>query len=265
MYDVHYHRPASLEDALNLLAGADEPKVLAGGQTLLPTMKQHLAAPSDLVDIRKIPGMSGVSVEDGAVVIGAATTHAEVAGSPDVLKHIPSLACLAAGIGDPAVRHVGTIGGSIVNNDPAADYPAAILALDATVVTSQREIAADEYFAGMFATALEEDEIVTAVRITPPRCGGYAKFRNPASRYAMAGVYVVDTGSGVRVAITGAGEDGVFRHAGLEAALSSDFAPGAVDGVKVSAEGLLTDIHGDAAYRAQLIKVMAKRAVGAAA
>ncbi len=265
MYDVHYHRPSSLEDALNLLAGADESKILAGGQTLLPTMKQHLAAPSDLVDIRRIPGLSGVSAEDGALVIGAATTHAKVAGDPDVLKHVHSLACLAAGIGDPAVRHVGTIGGSIANNDPAADYPAAILALDATVVTNLREIAADDFFAGMFTTALDEGEIITAVRITPPKCGGYAKFRNPASRYAMVGVYVADTASGVRVAVTGAGEDGVFRHEGLEAALSSGLSAGPIDGVSVSADGLLTDIHGDAAYRAHLIKVMTKRAIAAAA
>jgi aerobic carbon-monoxide dehydrogenase medium subunit len=265
MYDVHYHRPSSLEDALNLLAGADEPKILAGGQTLLPTMKQHLAAPSDLVDVRKIPGMVGVKVEGGTLVIGAATTHAEVAGNPDVLKHVPSLACLAAGIGDPAVRHLGTIGGSIANNDPAADYPAAILALNATVLTNRREIPADHYFEGMFATALEDGEIITAVTISPPKRGAYAKFPNPASRYAMAGVYVAETSSGVRVAVTGAGESGVFRHEGLEAALSSNFAPEAADGVEISADGLLSDIHGDAAYRAQLVKIMAKRAVAAAA
>lgn len=265
MYDVHYHRPASLDDALNLLAGAEEAKILAGGQTLLPTMKQHLAAPSDLVDVRRIPGLVGIRTEGGTLVIGAATTHAEVAGNADVLRHIPSLACLAAGIGDPAVRHMGTIGGSIANNDPAADYPSAILALDATVVTTQREIAADDYFAGMFATALEEGEIITAVKIAPPKRGAYAKFPNPASRYAMVGVFVAETASGVRVAVTGAGEDGVFRHEGLEAALSGDFAPEAVDGVSISADGLLSDIHGDATYRANLIKVMARRAVAAAA
>jgi carbon-monoxide dehydrogenase medium subunit len=228
-------------------------------------MKQHLASPSDLVDIRKIPGMSGVRVEGGALVIGAATTHAHVSRSAEVLKHIPSLACLAAGIGDPAVRHMGTIGGSIANNDPAADYPSAVLALNGSVVTNRRSIAADDFFEGMFATALAEDEIITAVKFTPPKRGGYSKFRNPASRYAMVGVYVADTASGVRVAVTGAGENGVFRHAGLEAALSSNFAPGAVDGVKISADGLLSDIHGDAAYRAHLIGVMAKRAVAAAA
>jgi carbon-monoxide dehydrogenase medium subunit len=265
MYDVHYHRPASLEDALNLLAGADEPKILAGGQTLLPTMKQHLAAPSDLVDIRKIPGIRGVRVEGGQLVIGAATTHAEVASNADVLKHIPSLACLAAGIGDPAVRHMGTIGGSIANNDPAADYPSAVLALNGTVVTNRRQIAAEDFFKGMFSTALEDGEIITAVRFAPPRRGGYAKFRNPASRYAMVGVYVAETSSGVRVAVTGAGENGVFRHPGLEAALASSFAADAVDGVTVSADGLLSDIHGDASYRAHLVKVMARRAVAAAA
>jgi carbon-monoxide dehydrogenase medium subunit len=265
MYDVHYHKPSSLDDALNLLAGADEPKILAGGQTLLPTMKQHLAAPSDLVDVRKIPGMKGVRVEGGHLVIGAATTHAEVAGNADVLKHIPSLACLAAGIGDPAVRHMGTIGGSIANNDPAADYPSAVLALNGTVVTNQREIAAEDFFEGMFATALEEGEIITAVKFAPPKRGAYAKFPNPASRYAMVGVYVAETASGVRVAVTGAGENGVFRHEGLEAALGANFAPEAVDGVSVSADGLLSDIHGDAGYRAHLVKVMAKRAVAAAA
>jgi carbon-monoxide dehydrogenase medium subunit len=265
MYDVHYHRPASLEDALNLLAGADEPKILSGGQTLLPTMKQHLAAPSDLVDVRKIPGMRGVRVEGGHLVIGAATTHAEVAGNAEVLRHVPSLACLAAGIGDPAVRHLGTIGGSVANNDPAADYPSAVLALNGTVVTNRREIGAESFFKGMFATALEEGEIITAVKFAPPKRGGYSKFRNPASRYAMCGVYVADTASGVRVAVTGAGENGVFRHAGLEAALAANFAPEAVDAAVVSANGLLSDIHGDAAYRANLIKVMAKRAVAAAA
>jgi carbon-monoxide dehydrogenase medium subunit len=264
MYDVSYHRPATLADAKAKLA-SDDAKVLAGGQTLLPTMKQHLAAPSDLVDIRRIPGMSGVRVEGGALVIGAATTHAAVAGNADVLKHVPSLACLAAGIGDPAVRHMGTIGGSIANNDPAADYPSAILALNATVVTDRREIAADDWFQGMFTTALEPGEIVTAVKITPPKSGGYAKFPNPASRYAMVGVYVAQTAGGVRVAITGAGQDGAFRHEGLEAALTASFSPAAVDGVTVSADGLLSDIHGDAAYRAHLIKVMARRAVAAAA
>jgi carbon-monoxide dehydrogenase medium subunit len=209
--------------------------------------------------------MRGVRIEGAHLVIGAATTHAEVAGNAEVLRHIPSLACLAAGIGDPAVRHLGTIGGSIANNDPAADYPSAVLALNGIVVTNKRQIAAEDFFQGMFATALEDGEIITAVKFAPPKRGGYSKFRNPASRYAMVGVYVADTASGVRVAVTGAGENGVFRHGGLEAALKANFAPEAVDGVSVSADGLLSDIHGDAGYRAHLVKVMAKRAVASAA
>jgi carbon-monoxide dehydrogenase medium subunit len=264
MYDVHYHRPATLEDALNLLSGADDGKILSGGQTLLPTMKQHLAAPTDLVDVRRIPGMRGIRVEGGHLVIGAATTHAEVAGSAEVRQHIPSLAALASGIGDPAVRHMGTIGGSIANHDPAADYPSAVLALNGIVVTNRRQIAADDFFTGMFSTALEEGEIITAVRFAPPKRGAYAKFPNPASRYAMVGVYVADTASGVRVAVTGAGENGVFRHGAMEAALGGSFSPAAVEGVATPAAGLLSDIHGDAAYRAHLVGVMAKRAVAAA-
>jgi carbon-monoxide dehydrogenase medium subunit len=263
MYDVHYHRPATLDDALNLLAGADDGKILSGGQTLLPTMKQHLAAPSDLVDVRRIPGMRGIRVEGGHLVIGAATTHAEVAGSAEVRQHIPSLAGLASGIGDPAVRHMGTIGGSLANNDPAADYPSAVLALGATIVTNKRKIAAEDYFTGMFSTALGEGEILVSVRFPAVKAAAYAKFPNPASRYAMAGVFVAKVGGGVRVAVTGAGADGVFRHAGLEVALGADFSPAAVDGVTVSAHGLLSDIHGSAEYRANLIKVMAKRAVAA--
>ncbi len=264
MYATTYHRPASVADAAKLLSGHAEAKVLAGGQTLLPTMKQHLAAPSDLIDIRRIPGLQGVSVANGALVIGAATAHADVARNAEVLRHAPALACLAAGIGDPAVRHMGTIGGSVANNDPAADYPSAVLALNATVVTNRREIAADDYFKGMFTTALGADEIITAIRVTPPKRAAYAKFANPASRYALVGVFVAETASGVRVAVTGAGEGGVFRHKGLEAALSASFTPEAVDKVKISADGLLSDIHAGADYRAHLIGVMARRAVAAA-
>jgi len=264
MYATTYHRPASVADAAKLLSGHAEAKVLAGGQTLLPTMKQHLAAPSDLIDIRRIPGLQGVSVANGALVIGAATAHADVARNAEVLRHAPALACLAAGIGDPAVRHMGTIGGSVANNDPAADYPSAVLALNATVVTNRREIAADDYFKGMFTTALGADEIITAIRVTPPKRAAYAKFANPASRYALVGVFVAETASGVRVAVTGAGSDGVFRHKGLEAALAASFTPEAVDKVKISADGLLSDIHAGADYRAHLIGVMARRAVAAA-
>lgn len=265
MYTAKYHKPATLSDAVAALGAADEGKVLAGGQTLLPTMKQHLAAPSDLVDIRGIDGMRGVTASGGALTIGAATTHAEVAGNADVLKHIPALACLAAGIGDPAVRHMGTIGGSIANNDPAADYPAAVLGLGATVVTSTREIAADDFFQGMFATALDDGEIITAVRFPVPKRAGYAKFRNPASRYAMVGVMVAETADGARVAVTGAGSDGVFRHEAMEAALTSSFDASAIDGIVTDEDGLLSDIHGSAAYRAHLVGVMARRAIDAAA
>lgn len=264
MYAVNYHKPASIEDAVAAIGGADEAKILAGGQTLLPTMKQHLAAPSDVVDIRGIGGMTDVAVRGDTVTIGAAATHAAVAGSNEVGSVCPALAALAAGIGDPAVRHMGTIGGSIANNDPAADYPAGLLGLGATIITNQREIAADDFFTGMFSTALEDGEIITAVSVSKPDRAGYAKFRNPASRYAMVGVFVAQTGNGVRVAVTGAGEDGVFRHAGLEAALGANWSPDAADAVEVSADGLMSDIHASADYRAHLIKVMAKRAVAAA-
>ncbi|MCR9123074.1 MAG: xanthine dehydrogenase family protein subunit M [Phyllobacteriaceae bacterium] len=264
MYAVNYHKPASIEDAVAAIGGADEAKILAGGQTLLPTMKQHLAAPSDVVDIRGIGGMTDIAVRGDTVTIGAAATHAAVAGSNEVGSICPALAALAAGIGDPAVRHMGTIGGSIANNDPAADYPAGLLGLGATIVTNQREIAADDFFTGMFSTALEDGEIITAVSVSKPDRAGYAKFRNPASRYAMVGVFVAKTGNGVRVAVTGAGEDGVFRHAGLEAALAGNWSPDAVDAVEMSADGLMSDIHASADYRAHLIKVMAKRAVAAA-
>ncbi len=261
MYPTKYHRPGSVSDAVALLAGSDGAKVLSGGQTLLPTMKQHLAAPSDLVDVRALAELNGISPGDGSVTIGAAMRHADVAASAEVGSHIPALASLAEGIGDPAVRSMGTLGGSLANNDPAADYPAAVLALGATVVTTKREIAADEYFQGMFTTALDEDEIITAVRFPVPDRAAYAKFPNPASLYAMVGVFVAATGGAVRVAITGAGSDGVFRHDGMEAALSSEFAASALDGVPVDEDGMLSDIHGTAAYRANLVRVMAKRAV----
>ena len=259
MYPTKYHKPSSVADAVAALTGGEDATVLAGGQTLLTTMKQHLAAPTDLVDVRGL-GLTGITAAGGAVTIGATTTHAEVADSGDVPA---ALAGLAAGIGAPLVRNMGTIGGSLANNDPAADYPAAVLAMDATVVTSKREIGADDYFRGLFATARDEDEIITAVRFPAAERAGYAKFRQPASRFALVGVFVARTAGGARVAITGAGENGVFRHAGLEAALSAKWSADAVEGVEVSAEGLMSDIHGDAEYRANLIKVMTKRAVAA--
>lgn len=259
MYPTKYHKPADIDAALAALGAGDDPKFLAGGQTLLATMKQHLAAPTDLVDLRGL-GLSGISLAGRDVVIGATTVHADVAASGDVP---PAIAGLAAGVGDPQVRNMGTIGGSIANNDPAADYPAAVLGMGATVVTNNRKIAADEFFDGLFTTALEEDEIITEVRFPAVDKAGYAKFKQPASRFCLVGVFVAKTADGARVAVTGAGEDGVFRHAGLEAALSANWSPEAVDAVEVSEGGLMSDIHGDAAYRANLIKVMAKRAVAA--
>ena len=264
MYQTKYHKPGSVEDAIAALGAAEEGKILSGGQTLLPTMKQHLAAPTDLVDVRGISGLDAITTSGGVVTVGAAVRHADVATNADVLAQIPALAKLAGGIGDPAVRTMGTIGGSIANNDPAADYPAAVLGLGATVITNAREIAADDFFEGMFTTALEEGEIITAVRFPVPSQAGYAKFRNPASRYAMVGVFVAQTDGGARVAVTGAGEDGVFRAAELETALASDFSSDALDGVQLDAEGMLSDIHGTADYRAHLVTVMAKRAVTAA-
>ncbi len=259
MYPTKYHKPSSVADAVALLTGGEDAAILAGGQTLLTTMKQHLAAPSDLVDVRGL-GLRGITSAGGAVTIGATTTHAEVAASGKVPA---ALEGLAAGIGDPQVRNAGTIGGSLANNDPAADYPAAVLAMGATVNTSKREIGADDYFRGLFDTALDDDEIIIAVRFPAAERAGYAKFRHPASRFALVGVFVAKTAGSVRVAVTGAGESGVFRHAGLEAALTADWSADAVDGIEVSAEGLMSDIHGDAEYRANLIKVMAKRAVAA--
>jgi carbon-monoxide dehydrogenase medium subunit len=264
MYSVNYHRASSVAEAAKLLQNGDA-KALSGGMTLIPAMKTRLAAPSDVVDIARIAELKGIKVSGRTVTIGAATTHAEVASNAELRKVAPAVSDLASLIGDPHVRHRGTIGGSVANNDPAADYPAALLALGATVVTNTREIAADDFFTGLFETALEDGEIITAVRFEAPEKAGYEKFRNPASRYAVAGVFVARTGSGVRVAVTGAGENGVFRQSDMEAALANDFAPSAAEGVKVSPDGLMTDIHASAEYRANLVKVMAKRAVAKAA
>ena len=261
MYQTNYHRSTSVAGAVTTLSAAGDGKILAGGQTLLPTMKLHLAAPTDLVDIRAIDGMSGITFANNAVTIGAATTHAEVAGSAAVAAQIPALAALAGGIGDPAVRHMGTIGGSLANNDPAADYPAAVLALGATIITNNREITADEFFQGLFTTALDDNEIITAVSFTAPNRAAYAKFNNPASRYALVGVFVAETTSGIRVAVTGAGADGVHLQHDIQSALSGNFSVDTIDAVSVDANLLLSDIHADAKYRANLVKVMAKRAV----
>jgi carbon-monoxide dehydrogenase medium subunit len=264
MHSFEYAAPSSVADALKALAHEDS-KLLAGGQTLLPTMKQRLATPSLLVDLRKVAGLAGVTREGDALVIGAMTTHAEVATNETVKLAMPALAALAAGIGDPAVRHRGTLGGSLANNDPAADYPAAALALGATIVTDRREIAADDYFQGMFETALEENEIVTKVKFPIPEKAAYQKFRNPASRYAMAGVFVARTKAGVRVAVTGASSSGVYRESAMEQALAANFSADAIKDVKVSPDEMITDLHADADYRAQLVGVMARRAVEQAA
>lgn len=251
MYSVNYHRAASVEDAARLLAANDEAKLVSGGMTLIPAMKTRLAAPSDLIDLRHIAALRGIAVVGSTVTIGAATTHAEVAASQELAAACPAFARLAGGIGDPHVRHLGTIGGSVANNDPAADYPAALLALGATIVTNTREVAAEDFFTGLFETALGEGEIVTAIRFTAPQTAGYQKFRNPASRYAMAGVFVAKGSDGVRVAVTGAGDNGVFRSAEMEAALSSSFDAAALDGLTLPSDGMMSDIHASADYRAR--------------
>ncbi|MGD0721053.1 MAG: FAD binding domain-containing protein [Roseiarcus sp.] len=262
MYPFAYHKPGNVQAAVALL-NADA-KVLAGGQTLLPTMKQRLASPASIVDIGRIAELAGVGREGDSIVIGAMTRHADVAGSAAVRQAIPALAALAEGIGDPAVRARGTIGGSLANNDPAADYPAAALALGATIVTNKRELAADAFFHGLFETALEDGEIITKVRFPVPQKAAYEKFRNPASRYALVGVFVAQTKGGARVAVTGAGSGGVFRVKALETALDANFSAAALNGATVPAQGLIADLHADAAYRAHLIVVLAKRAVAAA-
>jgi aerobic carbon-monoxide dehydrogenase medium subunit len=263
MYEFQYHRPGSVADAAKALKGAEDGKFVAGGMTLIPTLKQRLARPSDLVDLGGLKDLRGIKVSGGTITIGAMTPHGDVAGSAEVQKAIPALAHLADGIGDPQVRNRGTIGGSIANADPAADYPAAVVALGATVETNERKIPADQFFKGLFETALNPGEIITAVSFPVPEKAGYQKFPNPASRYAVVGVFVAKTAQGVRVAVTGAGPS-VFRSKELEAALTKSWAPAAVEGVKVSPSGLNSDIHASSEYRAHLVGVMAKRAIAAA-
>ncbi|HSC18043.1 MAG TPA: xanthine dehydrogenase family protein subunit M [Rhizomicrobium sp.] len=262
-YPFTYHRPASLKNAEALLASLPDAKLLAGGHTLIPAMKLRLANPAALIDIARLPELSFIHKEGDRMLIGAATTHAEVASSDVVRSAIPALARLAEVIGDPAVRHMGTLGGSIANNDPAADYPAGLLALATTVHTTRRQIAVDDFFTGMFSTALEEGEIVTQVEIPLPKRASYAKFANPASRYALVGVFVADTAGGIRVAVTGAASC-VFRATEMEVALGHTFTPDAITPVCISPEGLNSDLHGSAEYRAHLITVIARRAVAAA-
>jgi carbon-monoxide dehydrogenase medium subunit len=264
MYEFKYQRPATVRQAANFLAKNEEAKLVAGGHTLVPVMKQRLAKPTHLVDLTRIEGLSGIEMTGRNLQIGATTTHAEVANSAIVRESIPALAELAGLIGDPAVRHRGTMGGSLANNDPTADYPAACMALGATIITNKRRLKAEEFFQGLFTTALAPDEIVTRVLFPLAKRAAYQKFRNQASRYALVGVFVAKRPSEVRVAVTGAGGDGVFRVTAFEEALKKSFNPKSLDGLSVSPDGLNSDIHGSAEYRAHLIGVLAKRAVEAA-
>jgi aerobic carbon-monoxide dehydrogenase medium subunit len=280
MYNFNFHRATTVDEAATFLK-AEDAKLLAGGQTLLPTMKQRLAAPKNVIDIAGVTGLSSIEhkggslvmdqaagqpkLRGGTLIIGALTRHAEVAESQEVKDAIPALASLAAAIGDPAVRNRGTLGGSIANNDPSADYPAACLALGATIVTNMREVPADDFFTGLFETALGTDEMILRVAFPAPGRAAYAKFRNPASRYAMVGVFVVEQRGDVRVAVTGAGQSGVFRVPAMEKALADRFEPDAIANVRIDPSNLISDIHAEADYRAHLIGVMARRAVQSAA
>lgn len=259
MYNFEYVKPSSVADAVVAL-GAEDAQALGGGQTLIPTMKQRLASPSKLVSLGGIADMQGVSVSGGSVTIGGATTHADV----EAADAFAGLTGLAGGIGDPAVRNRGTIGGSLANNDPAACYPSIALATGATIITNKRDIAADDYFQGMFTTALEEGEIITSVSMPIPEASNYQKFEQPASRFALVGVFVAKYADGVRVAVTGASENGVFRWAEAEAALSANFSADALADLSVDAADMIADLHGSKAYRANLVKVLTGRAVAAA-
>ncbi len=263
MQDFTHHRPAVVAAAATVLEKAEDGQYLAGGQTLIPVMKQGLAMPSDLVDLGGIGTLRGVRESDGGLLIGAMATHAEVAADASVKAKIPVLAALAGAIGDPHVRNRGTIGGSLANNDPAADYPAAVLALNATVHTDKREIAADDFFVGLFETALDDGELITGVEFPAPQSATYEKFTNQASRFAIVGVMVARGSDGVRVAVTGAGP-GVFRVGEMESALGTDFTPAALEGIEIAADDLNTDLHASAEYRAHLIGVLARRAVARA-
>ena len=261
MHAFKYHRAASVEDAAARMKG--EAKLLAGGQSLVQTMKLRLASPSDIIDLGNLKDLAGIKSDGKTVTIGAMTRHADVEHSAEVKKAIPALAMLAGMIGDRQVRAMGTIGGSLANNDPAADYPAAALGLAATIVTNKRKLSADEFFKGMFTTALQAGEIITAVSFPVPKRAAYTKFKNPASRFAIVGVFVADFGTSTRVAVTGAGAS-VFRQGDMEKALTAKFAPESVASIKQKADGLNTDLHASAEYRAHLVTVMARRAVEAA-
>ncbi len=264
MYAFTFHRPQTLRQAANLLTKNDEAKLLAGGHTLLPTMKLRLAGPPQIVDLSLVEGLAGIEQSGRSITIGAMTRHNDVSNSPVVQQAIPALAKLAGMIGDPAVRHMGTIGGSIANNDPNADYPAACLGLGAIIITNKRRIKADDFFTGMFSTALEPAEIITKVSFPIPKKAAYQKFRNQASRFALVGVFVSKRGSEIRVAVTGAGANGVFRVPSFEEALKKRFSPKSLEGMSIPADGMNSDIHGSAEYRAHLVGVLARRAVAEA-
>jgi carbon-monoxide dehydrogenase medium subunit len=262
MYQTTYHRPSSVDEAAALFAKGSESKYLAGGHTLIPVMKQRLASPSDVIDLGRIKELVGIEVSADALTIKAATTYYDILQSGDANKAIPAIVHLTSVLGDPQVRYRGTIGGSIANNDPAADFPAAVLALGATVKTNKRSIAGDDFFKGLFSTALADGEIITEISFPIPAKAGYSKMRHPASGVARTGGFVAKTKSGdVRVAATGASQNGVMRVPAIEAALKADWSPGALDNVTISADGMLADIHGSSTYRANLVKVMAQRAV----
>ena len=265
MYETTYHRPGSVDEAVSMFARGTEAKYLAGGHTLIPVMKVRLAAPSDVIDIGRIKELIGIEATADTLIIKAATTYYDITQSAAAKRAIPAIVHLTSVLGDPHVRYRGTIGGSLANNDPAADYPAAVLALGATVLTNKRLIPAGEFFKGLFSTALEDNEIITAVSFPIPAKAAYSKMRHPASRFALTGVFVAKTKAGeVRVAATGASQNGVMRVPSIEAALTANWSPQAIDSVSISAEGLMGDIHGSSEYRANLIKVMAQRAVAEA-
>jgi aerobic carbon-monoxide dehydrogenase medium subunit len=264
MYEFKYVRPNSVRQAANMLAKDPDAKILAGGHSLLPAMKLRLAKHTQLLDIGRIEGINTIELKGRSLVIGAMARHVEVANSPVVKEALPALAKLAGEIGDPAVRHRGTIGGSLANNDPNADYPAAVLGLGATVVTNKRKIAADDFFKGMFDTALEPDEIIVKISFPLAKKVAYQKFKHPASGFALVGVFVSKRGSDIRVAVTGAGSNGVFRVKSFEEALKKRFAAKSIEGMSIPADGMNTDIHGSAEYRAHLVGVMARRALAAA-
>jgi carbon-monoxide dehydrogenase medium subunit len=264
MYEFKYQRPGTIRQAANLLVKDDDAKILAGGHSLLPTMKLRLAKPSQIIDIGRIEGLNTIELKGRSIVIGAMARHVDVANSPVVKEALPALAELAGLIGDPAVRHRGTIGGSLANNDPNADYPAAALGLGATIITNKRRIAADDYFKGMFETALAPDEIITKVQFPIAKKAAYEKFKHPASGFALVGVFVSKRGSDIRVAVTGAGSNGVFRVKSFEEALKKRFSPKSIEGMTIPAEGMNSDIHGSAEYRAHLVAVLARRALAKA-